>query len=122
MKIICTILFLLLAMEILFHIWDAHSKAVHKKQKAGARLVFALLLILGLLIFLYLLLSFPAILFPQYKLPENTGTQEVLTKTYTREDHNRLETYRQDGSYRSVTIEVFYPAQEGTYPYFILKQ
>lgn len=50
MKIICTILFLLLAMEILFRIWDAHSKAVHKKQKAGARLVFALLLILGLLI------------------------------------------------------------------------
>lgn len=174
MKIICTILFLLLAMEILFRIWDARSKTVHKKQKAGARLVFALLLILGLLIgvlkgsfrymplililgiqaglaflttflhnrkkaegnvqeeipykgvkqtlrtigsaFLYLMLSFPAILFPQYKLPENTGTQEVLSKTYTWEDHDRLETYRQDGSYRSVTIEVFYPAQEGTYP------
>lgn len=169
-----TILFLLLFMELFFRIWDGRTRQVHKKEKASARLVFALLLILCLLIgvldgtlrygtlilllslqaglaflsvvrhnkhndndeaagsfpykawkqnlrltgalILYLFNMVPAILFPQYHLPANTGSHEVASAMYTWTDTDRLETYADDGSHRKVTLEVFYPADEGTYP------
>ena len=174
MKFAGTILFLLLFMELFFRIWDGHTRQVHQREKAGARLVLALLLILGLLIgilegalrygtlilllglqaglaflsvvrhnkhkgndesdegspykawkqnlrlagalMLYLISLAPAFLFPQYHLPANTGSHEVACALYTWTDADRLETYADDGSHRKVTFQVFYPADEGSYP------
>lgn len=50
-----------------------------------------------------------AIVFPPYSPVEELGDYEVNTTSYTWVDESRLETYLNDGSYRALTTEFFYP-------------
>lgn len=68
---------------------------------------------------LYFFVLLPAILFPQYKEPQITGTYSVTTATYTWTDENRIETYSDTGEKRSVTVKFWYPEEPGTYPLVI---
>lgn len=65
---------------------------------------------------LYTMALFTAILFPQYTEPKITGTHQVLEEQYTWTDESRTETFSDTGEKRSVTVKIWYPAEEGTYP------
>lgn len=62
----------------------------------------------------------PVLLFPQYRLPQVTGTYPVATATYSYVDKNRIEEFSDQGDHRSVNVEFWYPEQEeGTYPLIV---
>lgn len=65
---------------------------------------------------LYAAALFPAILFPQYTQPKVTGTHKVAVTEYTWTDESRKDPYSAEGEARSVTIKIWYPEEEGTYP------
>lgn len=59
----------------------------------------------------------PAIIFPQYRHPEVTGSYNVATARYTYTDTGRIEPYTNTGEYRKVNVKFWYPASgAGTYP------
>lgn len=59
----------------------------------------------------------PAVMFPQFKPVETTGTYEVKTVSYTLEDTSRRETFSDQEENRKVTIQFWYPATEDkTFP------
>jgi dienelactone hydrolase len=59
----------------------------------------------------------PALIFPQYKLPEVTGKHKINTVVYTFKDTNRIDTFSPTGEKREVTVEFWYPEDtEGRYP------
>lgn len=59
----------------------------------------------------------PALIFPQYKIPEMTGEYKVDTVVYTYKDNSRIETFSETGENRKVTVEFWYPANaDGKYP------
>ncbi len=64
----------------------------------------------------YLLALLPAFLFPQYNPLAVTGKHAVEIAEYTYADENRIETFSDIGENRSVTVKVWYPAEEGAYP------
>jgi len=54
----------------------------------------------------------PSILFPQFKNIEPSGNYSVATESYTFTDADRIETYSNDGSYRKITVQFWYPGAE----------
>ncbi len=68
---------------------------------------------------LYAMALFVAILLPQYQEPAVTGTHEVATAEYTWVDESRIETFTDTGENRAVTIKIWYPKEDGTYPLVI---
>lgn len=52
----------------------------------------------------------------EYDAPQVTGSLNVQTALYTWTDESREETFKSDGSKRSVTVKMFYPEEEGSYP------
>lgn len=70
-----------------------------------------------------LLLSFfaliPALLFPQYRQPQVTGSHAVATEEFTWTDEARIETYADTEKNRSVTVKMWYPQEEGTFPLIV---
>lgn len=72
------------------------------------------LIIIAIFILLPIILRF--IVFPPHKSPKVTGSHNVLVTEYTWTDESRVETYSDTGANRSVTIKVWYPEEEGTYP------
>lgn len=69
--------------------------------------------------YLYTMALFSAIMFPQYKEPQVTGTHQVVEKEYTWVDESRTETFSDTGENRSVTVKIWYPSEEGSYPLVI---
>ena len=66
---------------------------------------------------LLVIVTVPAIVFPQYSLPKPTGEYKVATAVYTYTDENRVETYTNNSEKRQVTVAFWYPQNaEGTYP------
>lgn len=62
----------------------------------------------------------PALIFPQYKLPEVTGKHKVGTVVYTYTDNSRIETFNDKGEKRKVTVEFWYPKDtDGKYPLIV---
>ncbi|MBT2289084.1 dienelactone hydrolase family protein [Paenibacillus albidus] len=62
----------------------------------------------------------PALLFPQYRLPQVTGPYAVATATYTYVDKNRIEEFTDQEDNRFVNVEFWYPDQaDGTYPLLV---
>ena len=51
----------------------------------------------------------PALIFPQYILPEATGNYEVGTVQYTLVDESRIERYSNTGGYRKLNVECWHP-------------
>lgn len=65
---------------------------------------------------LYTMALFVAIMFPQYEEPQVTGSHEVEIAEYTWVDESRVETYADTGENRALTVKIWYPKEEGTYP------
>lgn len=62
----------------------------------------------------------PAILLPQYKLPEATGSYKVATAEYSYVDGTRIETYTDSGIGREVNVAFWFPENgERTYPLIV---
>lgn len=59
----------------------------------------------------------PALVFPQYALPQVTGEYEVASVSYTYMDKNRMEQFTGTGENRVVNVGFWYPDNaDGTYP------
>lgn len=65
---------------------------------------------------IYFLALIPAFLFPQYKPLPVTGSLQVETAMYTFKDENRVETFSEAGENRFVTVKLWYPEEDGSYP------
>ncbi|MBH5319563.1 alpha/beta hydrolase [Paenibacillus sp. GSMTC-2017] len=62
----------------------------------------------------------PALIFPQYTLPKETGKHEVATATYTYTDKNRIEEYSKKAENRFVNVQFWYPDNvDETYPLLV---
>ncbi|PZD94714.1 alpha/beta hydrolase [Paenibacillus sambharensis] len=62
----------------------------------------------------------PALLFPQHRLPQVTGTYAVATATYSYVDKNRIEEFTDQDDNRIVNVEFWYPEQaDGPYPLLV---
>ncbi|NKI19876.1 alpha/beta hydrolase [Paenibacillus dendritiformis] len=62
----------------------------------------------------------PALVFPQYALPQVTGKYEVASVSYTYIDKNRMEQFTGTGENRAVNVGFWYPANaDGTYPLLV---
>jgi len=62
----------------------------------------------------------PALIFPQYKPLETTGSYGVETVAYTYTDESRIETYSATSGPRKVTVQYWYPAgTDGKYPLIV---
>lgn len=62
----------------------------------------------------------PALVFPEYKMIETTGTFKVSTDLYTYIDKSRVETYTDTGENRKLNVEFWYPEDtDETYPLII---
>jgi dienelactone hydrolase len=58
-----------------------------------------------------------AIVFPQYKQPQITGSHQIATAKYTWVDNSRVDEFSQTGENRALTVEFFYPKDTNeTYP------
>lgn len=51
----------------------------------------------------------PALIFPQYELPEVTGNYEVGTVQFTFVDESRIEGYSDTGGFRKLNVECWHP-------------
>lgn len=60
-------------------------------------------------IFIFVFAIIPALLFPQYKQPDVSGSYKVAQKTYVFTDTSRTEEFSDNGENRNVTVEVYYP-------------
>ncbi|WP_407053823.1 alpha/beta hydrolase family protein [Paenibacillus dendritiformis] len=59
----------------------------------------------------------PALVFPQYALPQVTGEYQVASVSYTYMDKNRIEQFTGTGENRVVNVGFWYPDNaDGTYP------
>jgi len=75
----------------------------------------------GMAIFLlFIFVTMPAIIFPQYKDPIITGKYKIGQASYTFIDTNRIETFNNTGENRKLNIEFWYPEEaKGKYPLII---
>jgi len=62
---------------------------------------------------LFIAVTIPAIIFPQYEQLPTTGKYTFDTVSYTWEDVSRVETFKTDGSNRKVTVQFWYPKTKG---------
>ena len=95
---------------------QANQTELRKKSKWLKRLV-VLGSILVVLTVAFLLLK--AWLFPPYETPVGSGEYAVLEQLYTWEDESRIETFTDTGENRALTVKIWYPETEGTYPLII---
>lgn len=58
-------------------------------------------------------------MFPPYEVPVGSGEYAVLEQLYTWEDESRIETFTDTGENRALTVKIWYPETEGTYPLII---
>lgn len=103
----------------LLFIWAAVAavrlirKKADMKPFSAVRTVFNAVGIL-LLVFISVI---PALILPQFTLPEPTGKYEIATASFTYTDESRVETFTNTGEKRQVNVKFWYPKDaEGTYP------
>ena len=84
---------------------------VRKKPEKNYKLTKVLLKTVVSL-FLVMLVLTPALVFPQTTQLKPTGDYDCETVSYTWTDKNRVETFRDDGSNRKVTVQFWYPKTE----------
>lgn len=80
-------------------------KTEEKKPYKAAPIVFKAIGMI-LLIFIFTL---PSIIFPQYKALKPTGEYQVTTANYSYTDTKRIETYTDNGQYRKLNVEMWFP-------------
>jgi len=73
-----------------------------------------------MIIFAFVLVLLPAIVFPQHPSPKVTGEYDVATAAYTYIDQNRIEEFTGQGQNRFVNVEYWYPRNaDGTFPLLV---
>jgi dienelactone hydrolase len=88
------------------------GKFGNKPYKTGRTLFRAVSMVM-----LFIFSTVPALVFPQFKLPEMTGDYKIATAVYTYTDTTRNETFTDTGEHRKVNVEFWYPSDaQGTYP------
>ena len=108
----------LLLMVLLIQGIAALLLLIKKKEKAYTMRTCLTRLIGATLLFVFALT--PAILFPQYTLPAQTGTYQVLTARHTWTDEARAESFSSTGGNRALTVEFWYPESTGeTFPLIV---
>ena len=100
----------LLVSQALYGVTILVTKKVSQSKTSKAILTFMRNLTITILAL------FPAIMFPQYKMPELTGMHTITTKKYTWTDTKRVDTYSKTEKNRAVTVDFWYP-EEGTEKY-----
>ncbi|MDR0267209.1 alpha/beta hydrolase [Paenibacillus sp.] len=107
---------LLLFIWALLGLWTLlRRKEKHKVYKWGRVVGRAVIMFI-----LVIIAAVPAIVFPQYRLPQVTGEYGVATKTYTYIDKNRIEEFTDTGANRFVNVEFWYPEHAtGTHPLLV---
>ena len=106
---------LLLLVWAILGVWNLISKKPEKGYRTSSVVSRA---ILGIL--LVCLAIVPALVFPQTKLPPQTGTHPVATVKYTYTDKSRIETFTNTGENREVNVEFWIPADDGgPYPLIV---
>lgn len=104
---------LLLLIWAILGVWSLIRNKKDKKEYKARRIV---LKAIGTLILVTISIT-PALIFPQYELPNITGDYEIVTATYTYTDKSRIETFNDKGENREVNVEFWYPQNaDGTYP------
>lgn len=106
---LAVLLFILAAIEtVTLFRRNRPEKEYHPKQVVSRTI---------LMLLLYFLAVIPALVFPQYKMPETTGKYPVASVQYTYTDDSRIEEYTRTGENRKVNVEIWYPGNaEGIYP------
>lgn len=100
---------------ILFFQAAAGFISFHRKKFRKVNLFKAIFCLL-INISAYIFFMIPSMIFPQYKMPEITGKYTVSEKTYTWTDDKRNEIVKNTDKKRSVTVKVWYPKEEGSFP------
>lgn len=69
---------------------------------------------------LFIFVTMPAIIFPQYNDPITTGEYKIDQASYTFIDTNRIETFKNTGENRKLNVEFWYPEEaKGKYPLIV---
>lgn len=89
-----------------------------KRKKAPSGILKKILLVL-LNLFVVSILLLPRILFPNQVDIVPTGSHTVQTLLMTWEDKSRMETFKNDGSNRQVSVKFWYPEEKGNYPLIV---
>jgi dienelactone hydrolase len=72
------------------------------------------------MLLIFSIVTIPAIAFPQYEEPKITGEYKVKTSSYTFTDTTRIETFKDTGENRKLTVQFWYPEEkEGVYPLIV---
>ncbi len=83
-----------------------------KKRLKAAGIVIGTIIVLGMV----LSIAIPKIMFPEFEPLKVTGNHEVEIALYTWEDESRVETFKDTGENRALTVKFWYPKEEGNYP------
>lgn len=111
-KLFAALLFIWAIIGGIFLLRNREDKKEYKTQKIILKTIAMVLLII--------IAVTPAIVFPQYDMPETTGEFQVDTAIYTYTDDSRKETFTNTGENRRLTVEYWYPKDaKGTYPLLV---
>lgn len=110
-------LFILLLIRAAFSFWYFLRKRNRKEKKFKKKYV-----MMGLIgnTFIFTFAILPALIFPQSNPLPVMGKYEVETVTFTWSDSSRAESYSEDDENRKVTVQFWYPNNDGEkYPLVI---
>ncbi|MGB4660643.1 MAG: hypothetical protein WBI07_15820 [Mobilitalea sp.] len=111
------LLFLFLFLRALVGTWYFVRKS--RKNEAIFKKKYVIMLSIRSILLL-LLVAFPMMLFPQFRVITATGSKDVKTVSYTLTDLDRMETYTDIGENRKITIQFWYPeSTKEKYPLLI---
>lgn len=105
-------------LALLLFIWAALGTWALIRKKAETsdyKAIPVILRAIGTLLLVFVV-TIPALIFPQNKLPPMTGQHPVATVNYTYIDESRIETFTNTGENREVNVECWYP-KDGGGPY-----
>jgi dienelactone hydrolase len=100
---------------LLLFIWAALGVSGLGPKKAetdGHKTTPTILKAIGTVLLVFLVVI-PVLVFPQTKLPPQTGTHGVATANYSYTDQSRVETFANTGENREVNVEFWYPQDGG---------
>ena len=98
---------------LLLAIIGVKAIAQEKGEKREYKAVRVVLKAMGMMVLIFVF-TLPAILFPQNKVVvDTTGVNQVLTKTYTYIDQNRIESYTDTGKNRKLNMQFWFPDNLG---------
>jgi dienelactone hydrolase len=91
----------------------------NKEEKRTYKVVPVVMKTIGMTL-LFILVTLPSIIFPQYDAITPTGNYQVKTVTSTYIDTNRIETYTDSGENRKLNVRLWYPEnKDGSHPLII---